>query len=76
MPLSDEDKEILFPFADRVIAAYEHELGDYAFNSPAHFIEFKQNLVRALQRGEEVSDLFDYYPMPHVISPPEMLSAV
>jgi hypothetical protein len=59
-PMSDKDKEILFPYADKVIAAFESQARDLTFSSIKHFYKFRNDIYQALVKDGKVRKLTDY----------------
>jgi hypothetical protein len=59
-PMSDKDKEILFPYADKVIAAFESQAKDLTFSSIKHFYKFRNDIYQALVEDGKVRKLTDY----------------
>ncbi|NQV91396.1 hypothetical protein HQ489_02885 [Candidatus Woesearchaeota archaeon] len=64
-PMSDSDKEILFPFADHLIQTYEHELKPFAFKHPGDFADYKSKIYNALFEGKDIGDLTTFYNLHH-----------
>jgi hypothetical protein len=61
-PMSDKDKEILFPYADKAVVAFETQARNLSFSSIKHFYAFRNNIYNALLESGKVGLLTDHIP--------------